>query len=325
MTKTNMGANTWFTRTEYTSFMGSNPADGCGFVYAPQHTFRQMFVDAIGGMSAYDRFVDSLHPQITYSFVVQHSASPHTMCPVPAKLYFISYQEVMDSASHTIRSIPSVLQTTTTQLILAANPTIHLPYTFVKKGPLITAENWEKTVGAFGTNYGIVLTDESVFAVDGTSCMQTAVLTREYISLCELRGNDANLMYMCIRLMQDTANWKGGKTDAFLHEFPWFIPIYNWTRTIANLYICHLYNSYVEHFIHKSTQRYAPSLYYHMHQLHKMFIRAKQDNLPFRLTPTMVFDYMKTVSVSSLYAALTEEAAGNDMCTNNLHSIIYYY
>jgi hypothetical protein len=337
MTKTHLGANNWFIRTEYESFMGKSPEDGKGFVYAPQHTFRQMFIHAIGGTQAYDEFVWSLDPEFIYSFVVQHPASPHTLVPGPAAIYLISYQRVLESDPQRIQSTPSVLCPKFPRLSESIIPdTIQFPFVYeyepTESVPM-TEEYWRhKLETVFCTNFGIVLTDEShPFRADNTP-LQTVLLTPEYIQLRTLRGNDSNLMYMCIRLMQQGTGPAVDQMERFLMTFPWFQNIYKWTCTVANIYISELYKAYVDHYIHHVRHRYSPIMYHHMKQLHQRFLDAKKANIPFYMRMQYVFEYVQTLSVSDMHSALTEQYEGilrnpgeRDYLPNLHKTNCYYY
>jgi hypothetical protein len=317
MTKTQVSANNWFTRTEYSSFLGSNPVTGCGFVYAPQHTFREMFIDAFGGMRKYQMFVTGANKKYTYSFVLQHPANPTTVSPCPPRLYFISFQNMTEAGDDISKVITT--HTCNQYIALQKDPPIYTPHIFSKRNALSTADEWRHAGEEYGTDYGVVLTDQ-------TTGVQTVLFSELHLELTELRGNDPNMMYMCLRRMQTAANDDHNHEDSrFLAMFPWFNPIYQWTRGIANMYIQHLYNSYVGHYIHKSDQRYAPTLFYHMTQLHQRFIQAKKDNMPFRMHSKIVYEYIKTLSISALYTALTEEAAGDDMSFDKIHLTSEYY
>lgn len=306
MTKNKVGANNWFTRTEYSSFMGTDEGMGYGYTYAPQHTFRQMFIDAIGGEQKFMHFLSDCATENTYSFVLNHPASPRTSSPSPAVVYLISTQQYKNGTYH---STSFCQQTSVIPELVRLHPQIKVPYVYSNTDectgePLQYKQALTEVKRYTADNLNCVLMAEELEPETNEGYIHTLFVSDEYIRLQALRGNDPNLMYRCLRLIHTPPT--NTERDLFRRAFPQFSKLYQWTADICNMYVWHLYTAYVDHFIKKKGVVYPPNLYFHMTKLHGKYVNAKSTGTPFQMTPSVVYEYLCTLTVSELYGAITE-------------------
>lgn len=331
-TKRNVGGGGWFVRTEYSSFLGSDEEKGYGYVYAPQHTFLEMFEDAVGGEEAFHSLTRDCVCGWTYSFVVRHPAMPHLIAPDVAMACLISVQRP-DEINPLYRS--AVSSQKRAYDLVGAHDKIYTP--FVDEHPVVIQDAAAQDVAralALADEWVTPSVPEGFRGRAGVNCVLTAFagtedkedkepicsmvcFTEEYERRRKLFGNDPNLMYRCIRLFLDKhrgESKEGGIDDASLFQraFPWLREMYQWTERICMLYGSYLYKSYVQHFIKKTGEMYSPGLYYHMRQLHQLFLEAKSAGVLFRMSQEKALTYLYSLSVSALHAAVTEPMLGGE-------------
>jgi len=280
MTKNVVGGNAWFTRTEYTAYNGDT------FVYAPQHTFYDMFMDAVGGQNVYvNQILPCCDPNVVYNFVVNHPANPIISKPSiatatlvymqhikPGDVSYTRYGNIRDNPFNTCHCNHDNINVSYSQCHCIKLPTIVTQY-------LVN----DILSGFYPHNCVITCLETDI---------QTVYLTPEYKNQKYCRHNDPNIMYTFFELL------KIDSCGTFIRSFPWFIHLFDWFTRIYQEYIDLLFIAYNIAFIHKQPHiKYKKTVYYHISQIHDMIQHKK------KITKSIIAKYLLLQPTTSLLHA----------------------
>jgi hypothetical protein len=269
-TKSAVGANYWFYRTQYGEELGT------------QKTFRQMLLDAF--RSEFDLnmvpFLQYFPKEYSYTFVLKHPDN-HIVEDVQYPIaYLVAVYHICDNRA--IYIPPFIYEEW--DCFLNIRGIIEFPPSFdegLKYDDYMTFNN-EKTVGYMISNIRT-----------GERCHIENLL---YVTLRELRGNNPNLQYHYFVLKQD------GKINDFLKSFPQYNALFLQFQVQYQKFVSNLHSHYVSNYIKRTGKKCPPKYFPLVYKLHHdVFIPSMASNNKIIMRKNVVHDYLDyNVSPSAL-------------------------
>lgn len=279
-----IGGNYWFYRNQYS--VGK-------FKDAKQLTFREMFLDALREPSGTDindlAFLEYLHKDYCYSFILQHPLNHIVKNIISPTLYLVSVYHILENR---IVSIPPTVFEEW-DCFLNVRGIIQFPNRFDEES---YEELQEKYCSLNSINDMV-----GVMVYNLKTGDRSIIENEAYKVVRELRGNNPNIQYQYLVLRHS------GKVDDFLHFFPKYKSLFYQFYKQYNEFITQIHQSYIRYYVRKSGERipkkYFP-LVYKIH--HELFLTATEKII---IRRAVVADFIKQLDVKSLifYLNYTEQ------------------
>lgn len=282
-TKRSIGCNNWYIRNEYN--VGT---------FAPQLTFRQMFVESLG--EPFDKdlneisFLKELPKPCCYHFVIQHPSNKMVLNIQNPKVYLVDVYEIThESFIHIERSDymewPSLKSITH----------IHYPDTY----DLTLSDVYDNL---FMNEHFETYNGQGLMIVEKATGIQTLIEDSEYANCKELRGNHPNLQYLYLSLLQQR------KLSQFLNVFTEYKDLFGDFFEELKQYVHILHQSYVSYYVLKKNEtiskKYFP-LVYKLH--HEVYLVEKEKDASFIMKRGLVNKFVRSLEIGTLMYYLNYE------------------
>ncbi len=209
-TRNSIGGNYHYFKTQYEG------------IDAPQITFKQMFLEALGQSDLND--IKGLDTSVCYSFVLQHPQN-HIVLNIQApQLFLVSAYKIINSHDAGVASI--VYENINNYASIFSLPKIDENCCIE-----LAKCQVENPVNPY-TNVGLMITHVA-------SGMRTALYNPRYLEIKALRGNNPNLHYQYLVLR------KVNKVADFLRYFPQYTVHFKSFQRHFELYSTRLYHLYI--------------------------------------------------------------------------------
>jgi hypothetical protein len=270
-TKSAIGGNYWFFRTQYDDS-------------SKQMTFRQMFMEALGEdpNSELDKskVVCQLNIDYTYSFVMQHPANHIVLNIQKPSLYLVAGFKIEDNTITTYT--PEDIMTNVLKSTTHGIEHILIPRVVDISGKSITeicnmSENY---------NAGIMLHSK----ING---QRVKIMNNTYERLRDIRGNNPNIHYHYLSL------FAAGKVDEFLSVFPMYKKLFYKFYNQSYEFIKEIHDAYVSYYVKKmgKSVRINKSIFTHIYNLHnKYYIPTIDSEHPTIVTRDVVSKYYNAMT-----------------------------
>jgi len=276
-TKGAVGAHYWYYRTQYRS----DPEE-------PQHTFRQMFLDAFRAEEGQDlnsmAFLEYFPKEYSYTFVLRHPANHIVQKVDNPVVYLVAVYHICD------------------------NRAIYIP-------PIIY-EEWDCFINLrglieFPTSYDNDQYDDYMIMTNPffMGYMLTNLRTGDrchienmgYNYLRELRSNHPNMQFLFFSL------WAESRIPEFLHFFPQYMGLFQKFHIEFENFVTHIHGLYVANYI-KRTGEKCPAKYFPLvHKLHhEVFIPSMAAGAKVVMRKPVVHDFLTRLSPGALIHYLSD-------------------
>jgi len=294
-TKSAIGGNYWFFRTQY---------DG----YSEQMTFRQMFMEALGEDPNSDldnsNVVYQLNIDYTYSFVMQHPANHIVLNIQKPSLYLVAGFKIEDNT----------ITTYTPEDIMVNVLKCSIEHILIPRVVDINGKNITEICN-MSKNYpaGIMLHSK----MNG---QRVKITNDAYERLRDIRGNNPNIHYHYLSL------FAAGKVDEFLSAFPMYRKLFYKFYNQSYEFIKEIHDAYVSYYVKKmgKSVRINKSIFTHIYNLHnKYYITTIDSERPNIVTRDVVAKYYNAMTPKEkLYHVTYKTREYTNETLNNRSSFI---
>jgi hypothetical protein len=271
-TKSAIGGNYWFYRTQYDGSLEFNR----------QMTFREMFMESLcedpnSDLNA-SNVVKQLNIDYNYSFVMQHPANHIVLNIMKPTLYLVAGFKIdNDVITH---CTPDDMNN------LALNCSVdNLPILFPLQVDVVGKNMEEISQISSYYNAGIML--------HGKNGKRFKVINETYERLKNIRGNNPNIHYHYLSL------FAAGNVNQFLYEFPGYKQLFYLFYRQSYGFIKEIHDAYVSYYVNKKgkTVRINKSLFTHIYTIHhNYFIPSIESESPTIVTRNIVANYYNSMS-----------------------------
>jgi hypothetical protein len=271
-TKSAIGGNYWFYRTQYDGSLEFNQ----------QMTFREMFMESLCEDPQTDlndsNVVKQLNVDYNYSFVMQHPANHIVLNITKPALYLVAGFKIDgDVITH---------YTPCDMNLLALDGSIdNLPILLPRTVDIVgkSVDDISKTSSHY--NAGIML--------HGKNGKRFKVTNDTYERLKDIRGNNPNIHYHYLSL------FAAGNVNEFLCEFPIYKKLFYMFYRQSYGFIKEIHDAYVSYYVNKNGKsvRINKSIFTHIYTLHNTYyIPTIDSETPTIITRDVVAKYYNAMS-----------------------------
>jgi hypothetical protein len=278
-TKNAIGGNYWYYRTQYI-INGET-------IGHEQMTFREMFIQALG----FDNYkttdindipsIRQLSPKYCYHFIFQHPLNHIVMEIREPKVYLISVYEIEKGGVRQHVS-PAVFKTWESLYKENGESTFHFPVQ-------LSFTNYVEIPPFISTNYRCV----GVTVLHVENGEYALFENTMYTQLRELRGNNPNLLFHFLELLQR----RNYDLESFKLTFPRYSQLFDCFYFKYSAFIQKLYGYYVSHYIKKSTEIIPKPFFVHLWKIHNEIYKPTKKSIQLKI----VDDYFLNLSTSALF------------------------